>query len=679
MPISTKTSGPFALTRPPRNNDELHSLVHALWGVHIPQHKVCAEHVAPFDWFADAFFARTPIAIALGSRGLSGKSYAMAALGLTQAVVLGSDVNLLGGSMAQSQNLHEHMRRSWNSPGAPNYMVTDSTMTAIKFTNGAVIHPLTASQKTVRGPHPARICLDEVDEMDYEILQSALGQPMPQKNWLGVQIPAATSMTSTLQYADGSMAKELRRVKELGLPTYSWCAAVGTKITTERGPVEIQEVLATDRVLTRAGFMPVQHVTYKGRQQVYEVRTGLGPVVRVTGEHKVLTTNRGWVEAALLRSTDSVRIAQADSAASTSVGVHGFLPDPASALVDDDPRFEPVRVDGYSWTVSHVINVTPTDIQDVYDIGVYGAHEFVADGVLIHNCYKDSANPVDGWLTQSFIEQKKLEVSKERWRVEYDLGEPSIGNRAIDTEAVERAFSLSVGRRVKISKDYEEYEMAGYDRTRDYVVSADWARSQDYTVISVWDVTDLPITLAYYVRCNHLPWPVMVGKFNTLQKAYHASAIHDATGLGDVVASYLDSMDVWDFKMTGHERDDMLSEFVLAVEQDRVRAARIDSIYLAHKYASVEDLYSRSKEFHLPDEVCSAALAWKAVSDRFPAVEPFGTPKADNNWMAKAVETNQEKISMHSTWRPEIDTKDLRAQGVVRDETVSHLSSWDSM
>ena len=442
-------------------------------------------------WFGDAFFRRTPSAIAKGSRGLSGKSYAMSALGLTTAVVLGSDVNLLGGSFEQSVNIHKHMRAAWDHPGAPTYMLRHDGAAEVKLTNGAIIRPLTASQKTVRGPHPATLLLDELDEMDYEIYESALGQPMDQFNHLGVKISPIIAGTSTLQYGDGTFVKILKNLEERGIPAYEWC-------------------------------------------------------------------------------------------------------------------------------------------------------------------YHESANPIDGWLTQEQIEHKKMTVSAERWRVEYELGEPSIGNRAIDSAAVEKMFSLPASKtndRVAFKKDYEEWEFEKHNRAEDYVISADWARSQDYTVITVWRVTDLPMQLVYYVRMNHLPWPVMIKKFNDLQKAYRAQGIHDATGLGDVVASMIDDESTWDFKMTGSVRDDMLSEFVAAVERGKMLSPRIESFHKATLYCSVEDMFSRSKEFHLPDEVCSAALAWQLVADRFPDVMPVGLPKTDTNWMADAVKENKEKLSAESPWQ----------------------------
>lgn len=491
MTVSTKTHGRYALTRPPRDDDELWDLVRALWGVEISRAQVCPEHDAPFSWFADSFFARQPQTISLGSRGLSGKSFGMAALGLTQAVVLGSDTNILGGSLAQSQNLHAHMRSSWDSDFAPKYMLKEESLQRIELTNEAIIRPLTASQKTVRGPHPQRLLLDEVDEIKQDIFDAAKGQPMPQKNWLGVEIPAQTAMTSTLQYADGTMMKEMKRFREVGMKTHSWC-------------------------------------------------------------------------------------------------------------------------------------------------------------------YRENLTTYGGWLSPEFVAQKKMEMPAEMWRVEYELGEPSIGNRAFDHEAIERMFAKDVpeGALVHSSKSHQEYKFADYNPSVDYVIAADWAKTQDYTVITVWAATDLPMELVYYVRFNRRPYPQMIQKFNALQKTYYAEGIHDATGLGGVVADLIDGQ-VWNFQMTGRQRDDMLSEYVAAVENDRVKAPKVENLYLEHKYASWEDLFSRSQEYHLPDTVCSAALAWKVVGQRFPAVAGVGLPKMDVNWMTQAVDHNKQQLSVASQWRPE--------------------------
>lgn len=481
------TKNRLQLTRPPKNDDELYQLTQSLWGVTIPRGKHCPHHQAPFEAFSTAFFAKEPQVLVRGSRGLSGKTAMMSALGLTQAVVLGADNNIVGGSEQQALNALAHMKKYWDYQGSPTFMVRNNQTQRMVLHNNAVIQPLTASEKSVRGPHPARLLLDEIDEMDESILESAKGQPMPQDNWLGIKIPQQTTMVSTLQYADGTMMKEMQRFEDEGLPVLEWC-------------------------------------------------------------------------------------------------------------------------------------------------------------------YLDTMYAKDGWLSEEFVEQKKREVSKERWRVEYELGEPSIGNRAIDSEAVEAMFSLPCPEPKALTKEYEEYVYEEPRSDSDYVIAADWAQAVDYTVITVWNVSHPDhIECVYYIRMNRRPYPFMVGKFNDLMKKYYAAGIHDATGLGRVVADLIDGR-VRNFVMAGRDRANMLSDFVSAVERGKVKAPRIPSFYKEILYASVEDLYSTGKEFHLPDSFCSAALAWKLVGYKHPPAPPVTFPKTDGNWMADQIEHNKEHLATKSTW-----------------------------
>lgn len=462
----------FHLERLPETDEELYWLVQAMWGTVIPNTPVCPDHCTPFQAFADAYFEREPdgsrgtIALWHGSRGLSGKSFMLSILGLTKAFLKGADVNLLGGSLAQSANIHMHMRNAMEFERAPRYLVTDETTQLIRLANRAKIRPLTASQKTVRGPHPPFLLLDEIDEMDIDILDASLGQPMPQKNWLGEIIDEYTVMCSTWQNPQGTFTEIKRRAEEQGIPTYTWC-------------------------------------------------------------------------------------------------------------------------------------------------------------------YRESANPVDGWLTEAAIESKKKTISKEMWRVEYELGEPSIGNRAFDSEAVEKAFSREFKPlRATEAKDYEEFVFEEPDARGQYVAGADWAKEQDYTVIVVLRIDRMPIEMAYYLRLNRRPYPAMIEKFNKAINDYSAQAIHDATGLGNVVNDYLDAR-AQKFIMSGAPRANMLSEYVNAVERGVYSFPQVKSAYIAHKYAQVGDLYSNSQEFHLPDEICAIALANKLVMKHVPAAAALVVPKSN--------------------------------------------------
>jgi hypothetical protein len=95
--------------------------------------------------------------------------------------------------------------------------------------NGAWIRALMASQKSVRGPHPQRLRLDEIDEMELAILEASQGQPMettkpdPVTGRPITDIQTQTVMSSTHQYPDKTMSTMLKRARENGWPVFEWC------------------------------------------------------------------------------------------------------------------------------------------------------------------------------------------------------------------------------------------------------------------------------------------------------------------------------------------------------------------------------------------------------------------------------------------------------------------------
>lgn len=445
----------YVLQRPPQNDYELYELVTTLWGVVIPRTPVCPNHTTPFQAFADAFFARSPIMIWIASRGLGGKSRTLAYLALTEAVVLGADVNILGGSGAQSQNVHDAMRSGWNFPLAPDHMLINETINESRLTNGSRVKALLASQRSVRGPHPQRLRLDEIDEMDVEILDASLGQPMPTS-----AIDSQVVLSSTHQYPDKTVAEMLSRAGMHGWPVYTWC-------------------------------------------------------------------------------------------------------------------------------------------------------------------YKESSNDVDGWLPNRHIQRIRATITQRMWEVEYDLQEPTVGSRAIDTDMVNEMFCgfdppahlVSDHDPQYVFKHHdvehgERYEFEAPDpKWGEYVTGADWAKDVNWTVIATFRVDCEPWRLVAFSRTRRKPYPQMIKLFNYRLARFPGAAIHDATGLGNVVGDYLDER-VKGFILTGRQRDDLLSEYVNAVESQCLVAPRIESAFTEHKYASIEDLYGRGKDHHLPDSICAMALCW---------------------------------------------------------------------
>lgn len=216
-PDAPETHYEFRL--PLRTEKELELFVELAFGAQIPKKAICDGHVSPWRFFCDAYFARHPVIVVKGSRGFAGKTYTLSALSATELVTLNADVNLLGGSGAQSARVLESMTKLWSHPAAPRELLASPPAahhTTLK--SGAKIHALMASQRSVRGPHPQRLRMDEIDEMDLKILDAALGQPMSARG-----IKAQTVLSSTHQYADGTMTEIIRRAAERSWPVYEWC------------------------------------------------------------------------------------------------------------------------------------------------------------------------------------------------------------------------------------------------------------------------------------------------------------------------------------------------------------------------------------------------------------------------------------------------------------------------
>ena len=203
---------------PLQSDWDLYRFVQQAFGVRLPHKKICENHTTPFRAFADAYFARSPIMVIRASRGLGGKTWILSLLSLTEAITLKANISLLGGSGEQSKRALEAIRKFWKYRSAPRHLMLGDVAREMRFAWGNQIEALMASQTSVRGPHPQRVRMDEVDEMNLEILDAALGQAMSSDG-----IPSHIVQSSTHQHADGTMTECIRRAAANGHPVYEWC------------------------------------------------------------------------------------------------------------------------------------------------------------------------------------------------------------------------------------------------------------------------------------------------------------------------------------------------------------------------------------------------------------------------------------------------------------------------
>jgi hypothetical protein len=88
-------------------------------GVKLPHTKCCDLHQHPLGRLARCVLRAVGGGDLESSRGLGGKSFTLAALGMAEALFLRADVNILGGSGEQSKRILESIGKLWEHPRSP--------------------------------------------------------------------------------------------------------------------------------------------------------------------------------------------------------------------------------------------------------------------------------------------------------------------------------------------------------------------------------------------------------------------------------------------------------------------------------------------------------------------------------------------------------------------------------
>lgn len=188
-------------------------------GVKIPDPAICKGHHSPLDALWEAYADEEYFPIWHAMRG-SGKTLLLAVLAFVESLFKPlCGTTILGGSLEQSQKAISYSDQLWQRASVPkNLLIGGVAGRGYKLKNGSWVQALAASQKSVRGPHPQRLRLDEVDEMSPEIFDAALGQPKANYG-----IPDQVVASSTLHHPFGMMADLIDKREERGAKLYQWC------------------------------------------------------------------------------------------------------------------------------------------------------------------------------------------------------------------------------------------------------------------------------------------------------------------------------------------------------------------------------------------------------------------------------------------------------------------------
>lgn len=162
-------------------------------------------------------FARPSLSLVHGPRG-GGKSFLRSlATHYDSLRHPRHETHVLGGSLAQSKQIYGALGTFHGT--APDAGVFRRLLkTEAEYATGSKVSILAASPTSVRGPHVASLCLDEVDEIDPDIREDSFGMCMEMHG-----VRASVSMTSTWHKPAGPMAELIDKGRSGEFPVHSFC------------------------------------------------------------------------------------------------------------------------------------------------------------------------------------------------------------------------------------------------------------------------------------------------------------------------------------------------------------------------------------------------------------------------------------------------------------------------
>jgi len=183
-------------------------------------------------------------------------------------------------------------------------------------------------------------------------------------------------------------------------------------------------------------------------------------------------------------------------------------------------------------------------------------------------------------------------------------------------EFIDEAGSVFRGVNGCISGELEEPA-----EKKEYVLSADLAKHQDFTVLVVMNAEEKHVVA--FERFNELSWEFQKSKILALAKKYNdARIVLDSSGVGDPIYDDLSrqDIDIEAFKFTNESKAKLIESLSIAIEQRQLTFPNIPELINELHAFGFEVLPSGRMRYcapgHLHDDcVIVLALAWKECKD----------------------------------------------------------------
>jgi hypothetical protein len=123
------------------------------------------------------------------------------------------------------------------------------------------------------------------------------------------------------------------------------------------------------------------------------------------------------------------------------------------------------------------------------------------------------------------------------------------------------------GKEIQFNSDQQEWYHKDWRKyiDKECVMSVDFAKSVDYTVIAISDINK---TLLYYCRLNKTDYKTVLSKIDMLAKKFnYCDLIYDATGVGNGLGDFLGAnINAYPFVFTNESKNDIIHRMAVAFE-----------------------------------------------------------------------------------------------------------------
>ena len=204
------------------HSDLLHFYIRVFLGYDIPRKRFCRQHIAPFTFIEQMFFERVRNAIAFANR-TGGKTINVAILNhLNMRFKPECEIASAGAIQAQADRMYGYFQSFHKGELFAPLLDGDMTKSRSFYQNGSKIEIITGSVKGLNSPHPHKAIIDEVELMDWAVLQEGLSMTISSKDIMAQQI-----FCSTRKYELGTFQRLLDKAKktsgEQGYVIFKWC------------------------------------------------------------------------------------------------------------------------------------------------------------------------------------------------------------------------------------------------------------------------------------------------------------------------------------------------------------------------------------------------------------------------------------------------------------------------